>query len=227
MTHLRNVADELWVVERPLRFFGLEVGTRMTIVRLAGGGLFVHSPVALDADLRAEVDALGDVVAIVAPCKYHHLFVGEWSDAYPNATVSACPGLRKKRPDVQWTRALRDESTEGTEWRDDLEQVVFRALPIQNEVVFFHAKSRTMISSDVLFNLASHPSAVTRAVNRVAGTQGPGPTLLERLLIRDRASARAQIDSMLRWQPDRIVLAHGDLVTEGGKDALERAYRWL
>ena len=44
------VPDRLWVREMPLRLFGVELGTRMSIVRLSGqvGGLWLHSPVALD-----------------------------------------------------------------------------------------------------------------------------------------------------------------------------------
>jgi Domain of unknown function (DUF4336) len=49
---MRELARNLWVVERPQRFYGLEVGTRMTVIRLAGGSLLLHSPVSLDRELR-------------------------------------------------------------------------------------------------------------------------------------------------------------------------------
>ena len=120
---LECLAKDVWTEQRSLRFFGLETGTRMTIVRLASGGLFVHSPVALDAELRTAVDALGPVTAIIAPSRFHHLYVGEWAAAYPAASVSACPGLEKKRKDIAWSRILGDEP--AGEWRDNLDQVFF------------------------------------------------------------------------------------------------------
>ena len=224
---LESVADGIWVAARPLRFFGVETGTRMTVVRLGGGGLFVHSPVALDAATREAVDALGPVVAIVAPCLFHHLYVAEWCRAYPKAWVSGCPGLAAKRPDVSWSRVLGDEVPSDGEWHGDLEQVFFSAFPLQNEVVFFHRTSRTLISSDVVFNLAHHASAVTRALAFVTGHSEPGPTLLERLMIRDRATAREQIGRMVAWGAERIVLAHGDIVLAHGAAVLEKGYRWL
>ena len=52
-------------------------------------------------------------------------------------------------------------------------------------------------------------------------------TFLERLLIRDRAAAREQVDRMLAWRPERIVLAHGDIIEAGGEEVLRRAYAWL
>ena len=43
-TTLSEIAPELWIAEQPLRYLGFEVGRRMTVVRLTGGGLLIHSP---------------------------------------------------------------------------------------------------------------------------------------------------------------------------------------
>jgi hypothetical protein len=219
------IADGLWMEARRLRFAGVETGTRMTVVRLADAGLFVHSPVSLDRGTREAVDALGYVKAIVAPCRFHHLYVGEWIQAYPDAVACACPGLEKKRRDLTWHRVLGDEPEE--EWRGEIEQVFFGARSLENEIVFFHRPSRTLLCADLIFNLADHPSRLTRVVARLIGNRKPGTTLLERVLIRDRAAAREQVDRMLAWNANGIVLAHGDIVETGGHEVLRRAYAWL
>lgn len=224
---LEAVGEDIWVAARPLRFFGVETGTRMTVIRLEGGGLFIHSPVALDAETRAAIDDLGPVVAIVAPCLFHHLYVGPWAEAYPKASLSACPGLDEKRADVKWSRVLGDDVPADAEWGADLDQVFFASFPMQNEVVFFHRKSRTLVSSDVVFNLATHASPLTRALAFMIGHREPGPTLLERLMIRDRREAHDQIGRMIDWGPERIVLAHGDIVRSNGASVLKKGYRWL
>jgi len=217
-------ADEVWVETRPARFLGLESGTRMTLVRLSSGGLFVHSPVALDAATRAAVDALGEVRAVVAPSVFHHLSVGQWMRAYPDAVFGACPGLEWKRTDLAFTCVVADEPR--PEWSQDLAQVYFSSRR-ENEVVFFHRASRTMICSDALLNLSRHPSRMTRLVAKLMGNDGPGRGWPERLMIRDRGLARRQVERMLEWDIDKIVLAHGTLVERGGRDALRRAYAWL
>lgn len=219
---LEPLADDVWTAARPLRFFGLEVGTRMTVVRLRSGGLFVHSPVALDGPMREAIDALGPVTAIVAPCLFHHLYVAAWATAYPKASVSACPGLEKKRKDVAWSRVLDDEPAD--EWKGDLEQVFFGALPMQNEVVFHHRPTKTLISSDLIFNLASHPSGLTRAVSFLIGHWKPGPTLLERVMVKDRVAARDQIGRIVAWGAERVVLAHGAIVESGGSAVVQSGY---
>lgn len=45
---LREIDTGIWATEAPQRFLGAEVGTRMTVIGLADGSLFVHSPVRLD-----------------------------------------------------------------------------------------------------------------------------------------------------------------------------------
>lgn len=222
---LEPLADAVWAEARRLRFAAVETGTRMTVVRLATGGLFVHSPISLDRGTREAVDALGPVKAVVAPSLFHHLFVGEWMQAYPDAVVCACPGLERKRRDLSWHRVLGDEPE--AEWRGEIEQVFFGARSLENEVVFFHRPSRTLICADFIFNLAGHPSRLTRVVARLIGNRKPGATLLDRLLIRNRAAARVQVDRMLAWNPDRIVLAHGAMVEAGGCEVVRRAYTWL
>ena len=210
---------------RRLRFAGVETGTRMSVVRLANGGLFVHSPVSLDAATREAVDALGPVKAGVAPSRFHPLYACEWSRAYPDAVLCACPGLERKRPDLSWHRVLGDEPE--AEWRSEIDQVFFGARSLENEIVFFHRSSRTLICADLIFNLANHPSLLTRIVARLIGSRKPGATLLERVLIRKRAAAREQVDRMLAWDFDRIVLAHGAIIEAGGHQVLRRAYAWL
>ncbi len=216
--------DGVWSTPRPARFFGLETGTRMTVVRLAHGGLFVHSPVALDAALRAAVDALGPVRAVVAPSLFHHLHVGGWIEAYPDAVIAGCPGLELKRPDLRWTQVLGDQP--HPIWGDEIDQVYFSSRR-ENEVDFFHRPSRSFICADSLLNLSTHPDRSTRVVARIMGNVAPGVGWLEPLMVRDRRVARRQVNRMLEWDIDGVLLAHGQPLDHGGRPALEHAYAWL
>jgi hypothetical protein len=225
MPQLLSIAPDLWTIARPLRFLGVETGCRMTVVRLRDGGLFIHSPVALEPTLAAEIDTLGPVRAVVAPSLFHHLRVAEWKQAYPAAIFACCPGLERKRADFAWDRVLGDQPE--PEWAGDLQQVFFAARTMENEVVFFHAATRTMICADAVFNLAQHPKRSTRMVALALGNGRPGATWLEHVMIRDRAGAREQIDRMLAWQPERILLAHGPSIERDGEAVLRQAYAWL
>jgi glyoxylase-like metal-dependent hydrolase (beta-lactamase superfamily II) len=105
--------------------------------------------------------------------------------------------------------------------------VHFAARTLEDEVVFFDPESRTLLCADAVFNLASHPDRLTRAAAWALGNHQPGATWLERLLIRDRRAARTQIDHMLAWAPERILLAHGAPVETDATAVLREAYAWL
>ncbi|MCX5739787.1 MAG: DUF4336 domain-containing protein, partial [Proteobacteria bacterium] len=97
---MRELAKDIWVADRPQRFYGLEVGTRMTVIRLVDGSLLLHSPVALDAALRRELDAIGRVRFAVAPNRVHHLYAGKVAVAYQESRLWIGPGSERKRADL-------------------------------------------------------------------------------------------------------------------------------
>ena len=223
---LRRLADDVWVTERPQRFFGLPVGARMTVIRLSGGRLLLHSPLPLDAALRVELDALGRVACAVAPNRLHHLYAGDVVRTYPEARLWVAPGLPEKRPDLVHAGVLGDEAP--VEWRGELEQAFFRGRPYENEVAFFHPATRTLILCDLAFNFGPRDAWPTRVLMSLLRSYGKlGPSKLDPLLIRDRAAARASRDRILAWDFDRVIVAHGDVQESGGYPLMRDGYAWL
>jgi hypothetical protein len=222
----RELDTGLWVAERPQRFVGTEIGTRMTVIRLPDGGLFVHSPVALGWQTRYELDGFGPVKAVVAPNRFHHLYIKDFAAQYPDAAIFAAPGLAEKRSDLQFRGVLTDAP--DPLWDGHIDQVVFRAVPLLNEVIFHHAATRTLLLTDLAFNVQTTASRLTRIVLRLDGAFGKfGVGRLEKRLIRDKTLARRTIDRVLAWDFDRIVLAHGQIVDSGGKELFREAFAWL
>lgn len=223
---LRALGDDLWVAEQAQRFYGLEVGTRMTVIRLGDGSLLLHSPIALVPELRRELDALGSVRYAVAPNRFHHLYAGDVARAYPGSRLWVAGGVERKRPDLQIEGVLGDDPPEA--WKGEVDQARFRGRPFENEVVFLHRKSRTLIVCDLLFNFGPRAPWATRALMRLLGGYGkPGPTRIDPLLIRDRRAARESLQRILEWDFDRVVVAHGEVLESGGPAVLRNGYAWL
>ncbi len=223
---LRQVDRDLFVCEQPLRVGGLALGLRATLVRLPSGGLFVHSPPRPDPALCAAVQKLGPVEAIAAPNRLHHLFLAPFARAFPEARVYVSPGLAAKRADLPPHEALSDVPVPA--WADVLDQHLFGGQPRVDEVVFFHRPTRTLIVSDLAFNVQSSSSFFTRLFMRANDGYGRfGPTRLVRRSVTDRAAARASIDRILEWDFERVIVAHGDVLEAGGREALRRGFAWL
>ena len=226
MSDLRKLADDLWVAERRQRFYGLEVGARMSVIRLASGDLLLHSPLRLDPDLRQQLDAIGPVRFAVAPNRVHHLYAGEFAQVYPGARLWVAPGLARKRPDLRFEGELGDEAP--PEWRGQVDQTFFRGRPYENEVVFCHRASRTLIICDLAFNFGPATATPTRLLMQLLRSYGRfGPSTLDPLLIRDRAAARQSLERILGWDFDRVIVAHGDVLEHGGREDLRSGYHWL
>jgi hypothetical protein len=222
---LESIAQDVWVASMPHRFMGLQMGARMTVVRLPDGSLFVYSPIRLNPELGDALDAIGPVRHIVAPSLYHHLFVGDFAAAYPSAKTYAAPGLDKKRKDFPFDEILGNEL--DSSWRGAL-----TAQPLDGcafgEVLFFHEPSRTLISADLVENFQTSDDWPTRTYLRAAGIYGKcGVSRLIKPMFRDKAQSRRAIDRALEWNPERITLSHGVPVLEDGREALREAYDWL
>ena len=198
----------------------------MTVVRLPGPRLLLHSPVAAGAELVREVQALGPVAYLVAPNRFHHLFVGEWQQACPEASVYVAPGLERKRPDLRGAATLTNEPE--PDWAGTIDQVLVSGLPLANEVVFFHRPSATLVASDLAFNVGSSSPPLTRLAFRLGGAYGHlSPTLLDRLFVRDRSAFGRSLARILDWPFERVVVAHGRVSESGGREELARGYSWV
>ncbi len=219
-------SDRIWHAQAPLSFAGISMKTRMSVVRLADGKLWIHSPIRLGPALRQSLDELGDVGYVCAPNRFHHLFVDQFMACYPQALLFVAPGLPKKRPAIRCNRILSNEPE--PEWDGELDQLLFEGMPMLNEVVWLHRKSKSLILTDLCLYLKEDAAAVTRILMRVLGgyrTLGMSRTI--RLMVKDRNKARASRDRILNWDFERVIVSHEHIVMWNGKDAVARALAWL
>lgn len=223
---LKEITTDLWHVQHDFVANGLRVSSRMTVVRLRDGALWLHSPVPLSNDVRAQLAALGPVRYIVAPSKVHHLFAGECHALFPEATLFGAPGLAHKRPDLAGMRMLGRAAE--PEWAHDLEQVFFDGIPLGNESVWLHKPSATLILTDLCqwwrgeLPFAARLFAALTGVRRSLAV----PRTIK-LMIRDRPAAAASARRILAWPFTRVIVAHNAIVEEDAHRAVENALRFL
>src|SRR5829696_1674427 len=119
---LKPVGEDLSVVAVSLKRKAFPGGsmpfpTRMVVVRLSNGDLFVWSPTEFDDGLRAQLDALGPIRHLVSPNKIHYAHIATWKRAYPEARAWASPGVRQRAAsqhiDVAFDADLGDRPEEA------------------------------------------------------------------------------------------------------------------
>jgi len=226
MNTMRSLASSLWVIDHPLQAMGLDLGARTTIVRLASGGLWMHSPGPLDQHLVSEINALGPVQALIAPNAMHHLYLARNVHAFPEAKVYISPALPPKLTESFPYELLSDTAPEM--WRQDIAQQIIGGLPKLQEVVFFHSASRALLITDLAFNIRNSKSWFTRFFMRCNGGYNRfGPTRIFRSLVKDREALRLSLNRVQTWDFDRIIVTHGDVLESDGKQEMQRQYAWV
>lgn len=222
---LEPLVDGVWTAHQDLTAASYNLGTKMTVVRLTDGGLLLVSPIRLEPELQAEVAALGEVRHLVSPNLFHHMFIGHWKAAFPQALLWGDAALAKKRKDLTIDRELGDEVPE--EWAEDLDLVNVRGMPQVRERVLLHRRSRTLIQTDMVFNLDER-GWWTDLYLRMCGIKGRvGSSALLKLVTKDKAAAAASIDTVLGWDFDNMVVPHGTHVMGDAKARLRDGLSWL
>ncbi len=235
---LKPVADDLWIVDGPVIEMGYLAGstlpftTRMTIIRLPDGGLWVHSPTPTTPGLRAEIDALGKVRHIVAPNRLHYWWVGDWRETYPQARTYAAPNVRENARKhgrfFEYDTELEEEAAPA--WAGAIDQILVPG-GFLTEVDFFHRRSRTLILTDLIENFEPQRirSAILRFLVRLSGAAAPDgsmPIDLRLTFLLHRKQVRAAMKKMLGWEPERVILAHGAWYDSDARARLRHAFRW-
>ena len=214
---LEELVPGIWTVTSPLKLAGVEFGTRMTIVRVGSDGLVLISPCPIDDVLAAEIDALGAVRAVIAPNAFHYLYFVDAVERYPDAARFLAEGVAKKLGSSP-PGSVTLSSEADLIWSADLEQSMIEGAPMSNEVVFYHAASRTLILTDLCFNFDPAPSGWPGIFLRVVGVHGRlAVSRLMRFALKDREKVRSNIRRILEWDFDRIVVTHGAIVAHDGK----------
>lgn len=227
---LKAFGEDIWIADGPelVAAMGFHYPTRMALIRLGDGSLFVWSPVTLTPELKAEVDALGRVAHIVAPNALHHLSLPEWKSAFPDAKLHAAPGLSEKRKDIAFDGDLTDAADAA--WAGEIEQVVIPGNAITTEAVFFHGKSGTVLFCDLIQHFPkgwfSGWRAIVAKLDLMVAAEPAVPRKF-RVAFRDKRAAREAVARILAWDARAVLMAHGKPATEDAKGFLARAFRWL
>jgi len=175
------VPDTVWVFEQIQGFLYIVVPIRMTVVKLAAGGLFIYAPIAPTPECIRLVQELvavhGDVRYIVLPTVSgieHKVFVGPFARQFPTAQVFVAPhqwSFPVNLPlswlgfPAQRTQVLPADSA-AAPFADEFDYAILGPIDLRwgsfEEVVFFHRRSRTLLVTDTVLSVPAEPPAVVQ-----------------------------------------------------------------
>ena len=99
-------------------------------------------------------------------CLYHHLYAGQWADAFPDARVHAPKGLTKKRPDLEVHR-IHGSETEPR-FSGSVKEIPIEGFRLR-ESVLFHRATGTLVVADLVHNVGRPKGVPLLAVASTSG----------------------------------------------------------
>lgn len=221
------IENSIWIKDYPVRYAGCDLHARMVIIRLLNGKLFLHSPCKITARLKEEIKCLGTVEFIVAPGTFHYLHILSAQQAFPEAEILICPGVEQKLPELEFDWFLGDKP--DPRLAEDFAQVLVHGSRIMTEVVFFHKPSRTLLLVDLIENITDE----TPDSNRVLKFwwkivfhmwNHPKPAPEYQMGWKNKRAAQRSLNRILKFDFDKIILAHGDLILSDAKVIAQQAW---
>lgn len=225
----------------------------------------MFSPVALTDDVKAKVAELGEVKYITAldaevrfpgshshlfisNTSQHHIFLGPWHEAYPNAQVLGPETLPEKRakqknenvPFAFVFSKAKPITTISPEFDAEFDWEYVPA-HVNKELVFNHKPTRSLITADLMFNLPATEQFSKSGVDPTSGfltklfgglQNTKGTAIWQQRTIwygtssSDRpgfAQSTARINS---WNFERIIPCHGDVIEGNGKSIFQKVFKW-
>ena len=209
---LKPLGPSIWCAERELQLnWGLSLPLRMVVIANDRGELLLYSPILFDPATGTALRELGTVRWIVTPNPIHGYFVNSYQTAYPDA-VHLGPSHERVNQFEPWL------DTKLVRTRDDY-----------GEICAYHHASRTLILSDLAFNIHSAGRTARWLLRFNDAWQKFGPTRLQRAMVmkNDRA-LREFCQWAIARDFEQISVSHGALVTINAKQVFQHAFRrWL
>ncbi len=194
---------------------------RMTIIKLNSGGLFIHSPIELEESDFTKINALGNVEYIIAPNSFHDSDSPVYKNRYPNAKLLVSSGAKKNcEKKCKIDGILPDDFPKSL--FNEFEILEIKGTRLLNETVFFHKNSKTLIVTDAIFNMQVELSGFEKKFfrwNKIYKRLGPS-RIFKWVFTADKEQVELSFQRILKWNFDRIIMNHGDIISTEAKSRL-------
>jgi hypothetical protein len=198
----------------------MKLPLRTMVIQLKAARVLLSPASTMTVD---ELAGLGEVSDIVAPNLLHMEGVPNAANAHPKARLWGPKSAQKKAPHVAWQGTL---AVDPWPYEDELALLPVDGMPSVKESLFLHHASKALLVTDFAFNMGSPPGIGPRIVLGIFGTYGRfGVSRLFLMMVKDKAAFTRSIAPLADLDFDRVVPAHGAVVTDDAKPGLLAALR--
>lgn len=205
-------------IESEIRMPLMTLPVRSTLVSVRGLEILISPGSKIPIETYDPAWPVGD---IVASNLLHCAGVPRAAKAYPKARIWGVEGAQQQRRNIAWTKMI---SPETWPYQNELPVIPLQGLPKVNEVVFVHLSTKTLIVTDLCFNMTDSKGWGARLILSLFGTyQRFAVSKFFCKYIVDKVAFKKSLDEIFAYDFDNIVLSHGQNIMGEGKEKLQKA----
>jgi len=171
---------------------------------------------------------------IVGPDQGHHLYLGEFRKAYPDAKLIAVEEAIQKHQgeDIKFDGSWgKDAPDTKYGFEDDIKWCFFPG-SMTKEVAFFHKNSKSLVEADLLFNLPpreQYSKSNKLTFSLLIKSFNPWSYVHKQAVWSagsNKEAMKRDVKTVAGWDFERIIPCHGDVIEKDGNKAWREAYKW-
>ncbi|THH13984.1 hypothetical protein EW146_g6295 [Bondarzewia mesenterica] len=228
---IREVTKDVWTFSKPFMRLGfLPIGGRSTAIKLSNGDVWVLASTPLTDDTKKTLANLGPVKYIISADAVHHLYLGEFKKAYPEAKLLAVEEVveKKKNEGLEFAGFWGDKQREPKfGFEGEIKSCYFSGFK-NKDVAFLHEPSKTLVEADLLFNMpAIEQYSRSWFSGRTPFFGNPYSTLQKKMMWSlgvDKEAMKRDARTVAGWDFNRIIPCHGDVIEKDGNKAWRATY---
>jgi hypothetical protein len=199
----------------------MDLPVRAALVTLKDGQSILISPGSKLPQSSLPSDR--NVIALVAPNLLHGGGIENAKAVYSKAQLWAPNGMQKHRPQTSWTHFFGKDTWPFDE---ELKLIPILGMPGVREYAFYHKASRTLIATDLAFNLLNPTGPAAWIWLTLFGTYKR--FAMSRLFlagVKNKTEFKNSMNELLKLDFDRLVVSHGETVEAGAKELIRSALK--
>lgn len=192
--------------------FGVKFTARSTLIQLKNREMLVISPGPFNEEALSQIKSMADKFYVVAPNLFHHFYFLAAKESLPNSELYGPMALGKK------VKALKSQFTDIEQLpkhvKDQVTVIPIRGNRFLQERVFFHPESKTLVVTDLVFNMNKR-NFFTSLILKMAGAHNKlAQSRLVKSTVSDLRQFHEDISNLQKFPCERLIMAHGEVLTD-------------
>jgi hypothetical protein len=164
---------------------------------------FIISPCDLPKETIDLLLESNKVINFISPNNFHNLHIKKMKELFPNSKFYG-PKRSAKQSGVELNNSKHLSS-------EDIEFIYLEGNNTLSETCFYHKPSKTLIITDLFFNMKHEMNISTKLAMLMAGTYKKlGTSRIIKLSIKDKKAFKDSLNYILSLPIEKVVPSHGD-----------------